>query len=1157
MFQFFIQRVVCPVLIFVMWGLCFQVSAIDTIDSWRQVIQWGASNKKQIDAHGLCRVVTNNCYAPIFVPTKTSAEWLQWVWFVDKYPACVTLAPCQQLSCAAIWWKADFVETFSNKFTFVTEPTLPTHSPHYIETQSDGKLLWLQVWDTSRIYRYHPNGNVDSSFNTIVIDARIDRFKVITGDKILVYGDNLTTVAGQSRLRMARFNANGTFDATFDPWTIFQWSTGLGIFASDLFNIPLTYQDRITVRPDGVIVATYINSSTNVHSLRFLTGNWSLLYSVNLPYYAPNWSTTIYRLYAQRDNKVYVIGKNLNSNSPKKWLIRLNIDWTIDNTFNPVYHSSLSQPAAYEKEATYLSIVEQSNNKLVVAIIWWGPFVDGRFSFQSYRVFHVYRLNQNGSVDMTFQSKTFHDYYYTPQNVLGTDTMVPGSTGLWQFKPSWYEKLVFNTCGNVMFGISSMRLDNSDNIYIWWAFVLSGFKQLHYDMVDNFIDVMNHRRLSYQNAGEMYSMDFFVQNMKPLWKNWFVILLSGGQFSSSYAPGWITWAYSMIDFGYACSVFNWSHFFHPNLLTRTFYLFSVNENFGTLHRNEWWFYQLPNYRFFVRDFEIYGNSLYHTLYFDHWNITLFDGMDDPTKWWYNKLPRWTIADDADSKFVYRPPWENPGFISYSVMPYFPFDWNVDFSWAIGTTWIWVYSFPFAPCIQTGNALLLDCHTSYGNNNLNGSIVFPSLSAHYAKNQKQLIRDLPLIYTGSPYLELRYDPSDDFGRSIIEKKESFLMSFESVPSHFLDCWPFRSSWFFTQLWPKLNDRTTSNTVVSSFTYGWITIQLPFTHILFSSLNSPFYWGLPRGWVTDNIYQLLNQLWVNPPTWLPTNVDKWEYWLTFSTQPYSAVISFGSYTMPAPPTPTSTILQPKAYNQSSPSHWSLTHTIAWRISIQWPHLRMLSYCLSDRTGISMQLPVTSRTWPRLLDAFHRTPTFSFMANPYIYISSMPTIPNTVLDLFRAFQYSKSRSPDTLSNVQNYRHHVMHTPKPYLTHYNGLSDTDSLAPSRNSVWWWIVWSSKVSNDSVAAYPQRLERYIYDADRSNYYYVTTTGPNADTLHIANLNDGKYSTPFPGWKFFTGSHPNEIYAIFNDNPYYPYVPQIIYNTQNFTKFTIEDCLAD
>jgi hypothetical protein len=66
----------------------FKSSAIDTCDEGWQVQIY---HTKQISCHNICKRVTNNCADPIFVPTRTYEEWLQ---FLVNRPDCVIIDEC-------------------------------------------------------------------------------------------------------------------------------------------------------------------------------------------------------------------------------------------------------------------------------------------------------------------------------------------------------------------------------------------------------------------------------------------------------------------------------------------------------------------------------------------------------------------------------------------------------------------------------------------------------------------------------------------------------------------------------------------------------------------------------------------------------------------------------------------------------------------------------------------------------------------------------------------------------------------------------------------------------------------------------------------------------------------------------------------------------
>ena len=62
------------------------------------------------------------------------------------------------------------------------------------------------------------NGNLDTSFADLQVSGAIYALAVQPDGKILV-GGSFSTIGGQNRLNLARLNADGTVDSTFNPNT--------------------------------------------------------------------------------------------------------------------------------------------------------------------------------------------------------------------------------------------------------------------------------------------------------------------------------------------------------------------------------------------------------------------------------------------------------------------------------------------------------------------------------------------------------------------------------------------------------------------------------------------------------------------------------------------------------------------------------------------------------------------------------------------------------------------------------------------------------------------------------------------------------------------------------------------------------------------------
>jgi len=94
---------------------------------------------------------------------------------------------------------------------------------HALALQPDGKVIiggsFTEVYGASRnsIARLHPNGTVDVSFNPDTgADGLVNAVALQPDGKVLIGGDFIS-VAGVSRFRIARLNADGSLDSTFSP----------------------------------------------------------------------------------------------------------------------------------------------------------------------------------------------------------------------------------------------------------------------------------------------------------------------------------------------------------------------------------------------------------------------------------------------------------------------------------------------------------------------------------------------------------------------------------------------------------------------------------------------------------------------------------------------------------------------------------------------------------------------------------------------------------------------------------------------------------------------------------------------------------------------------------------------------------------------------
>ena len=243
--------------------------------------------------------------------------------------------------------------------------------------QSDGKIIVGGSFTAyngalrNRIARVNVDGSVDASFaigngfNDLVISTAIQ-----TDGKIIV-GGSFTSFNGVTRNRIARLNADGTLDTSFNP------SSGLN-----------NTVQSVAIQGDGKIIVggsfTTLNGSTRNRIAR-LNADGSLDASFNI---GTGLNNAVNTIAIQNDGKIIIGGSFTSFNSISTLRIaRINSDGSIDNTFNP---------GAFNNDVNAFAI--QNDGKIIVG---------GSFSFFSSSArSRIARLNANGTIDFSFGSST-------------------------------------------------------------------------------------------------------------------------------------------------------------------------------------------------------------------------------------------------------------------------------------------------------------------------------------------------------------------------------------------------------------------------------------------------------------------------------------------------------------------------------------------------------------------------------------------------------------------------------------------------------------------------------------------------------------------------------------------------------------------------------
>lgn len=247
-----------------------------------------------------------------------------------------------------------------------------------IAIQTDGKILIGGYFSTyngiTRNYlaRLNTDGSLDATFNNgIGANSEIKTIAIQNDGKILI-GGAFTTYNGLSKRYFTRLNTDGSLDATFN--------TGSGANYV-VYSISIQNDDKIII---GGYFTSYSGTTRKYIARINLDGSIDNSFSPIIG--ADNYisSTTI-----QSDGKILIGGAFSNYNgTSRKCIARINTDGSLDSTFN------------VGSSVNYIvnSISIQSNEKIIIG----GSFD----TYNGFNANRIARLNTNGNIDTTFNHET-------------------------------------------------------------------------------------------------------------------------------------------------------------------------------------------------------------------------------------------------------------------------------------------------------------------------------------------------------------------------------------------------------------------------------------------------------------------------------------------------------------------------------------------------------------------------------------------------------------------------------------------------------------------------------------------------------------------------------------------------------------------------------
>ncbi|HEX8265472.1 MAG TPA: FG-GAP-like repeat-containing protein [Pyrinomonadaceae bacterium] len=253
---------------------------------------------------------------------------------------------------------------------------------YYVALQADGKILLSGLFNTfdyqprRNLVRLNQDGRTDQAFNpTFSTIGTVNALAQQTDGKILA-GGNFNQANGASRSKIARFNADGSLDTTFN--------SGIG-FTPDFVNTSNTIYD-IAIQPDGKIIvggAFGGYDGGNARSLARLNSDGTLdsTFAAAGVFFNFTSFSTVFDVLVQPDGKI-LVGGAFFTNSSTTFMMRLNSNGSLDQSFTGNFNN------------TVRIIVRQPDGKLLVG----GSFTTNSGLTRN----RITRLNADGSPDTTF-----------------------------------------------------------------------------------------------------------------------------------------------------------------------------------------------------------------------------------------------------------------------------------------------------------------------------------------------------------------------------------------------------------------------------------------------------------------------------------------------------------------------------------------------------------------------------------------------------------------------------------------------------------------------------------------------------------------------------------------------------------------------------------
>jgi uncharacterized delta-60 repeat protein len=285
---------------------------------------------------------------------------------------------------------------------------------YVVKLQTDGKII-LGGYFADGVKRFNSNGSVDANFLiSVKIEATVRAMKIQPDGKILVGGD-FKFVNGIARRNIARLNADGSLDTTFNPGS----GTDNAVYA-------------IALQSDGKVLITgfFLNyNGTPRNLIARLNANGSLDTSFDFT----DGISAIYDVEVQSDGKIVLGGFFDNVNlSVNSGIVRLLSNGSYDPTVTPSFGSN----------GFVLDVEILPDGKGLIS----GSFT----TYENVSRNRIARINLNGSLDTTFNPGTgANGTVWDVAPIANGQMYLAGSFTTFNSSASFQDVVRLNTSGSV------------------------------------------------------------------------------------------------------------------------------------------------------------------------------------------------------------------------------------------------------------------------------------------------------------------------------------------------------------------------------------------------------------------------------------------------------------------------------------------------------------------------------------------------------------------------------------------------------------------------------------------------------------------------------------------------------------------------------------